>query len=44
MSVSRIRAAIVAGCAAVTLAAATGLAAQAAHEAHHPAAATKAGQ
>ena len=39
MSVNRIRAAIVAGCALVTIAAAPGLAAQAAHEAHHPPAA-----
>ena len=40
MSVNRIRAAIVAGCAVVTIAAAPGLAAQAAHDAHHPPAAT----
>ena len=42
MSVNRIRAAIVAGCAAVAISAAPGLAAQAAHEAHHaPAAKAK---
>jgi membrane protein involved in colicin uptake len=40
MSVNRIRAAIVAGCAVIAMAAAPGLAAQAAHDAHHPAAAT----
>jgi hypothetical protein len=40
MSVNRIRAAIVAGCAAVTISVAPGLAAQAAHGAHPPPAAT----